>query len=39
MSETKHIQRMKAATKQMQMTYEDVEYYIKQKGVLPKRGD
>lgn len=33
-SETKHIQRMKAATKQMQMTYEDVEYYIKHKKVL-----
>ncbi len=28
-SPTKHIQRIKAATKQMQMTYEDVEYYIK----------
>jgi len=26
---TKHIKRIKAATKQMQMTYEDVEYYIK----------
>ncbi len=33
-SETKHIQRMKAATKQMQMTYEDVEYYIKHKKVF-----
>ena len=32
--ETKHIQRMKAATKQMQMTYEDVEYYIKHKKVF-----
>ncbi|WP_240332134.1 sensor histidine kinase [Sulfurospirillum tamanense] len=28
-SESKYIGRMKAATKQMQMTYEDVEYYIK----------
>ena len=27
--ESKYIGRMKAATKQMQMTYEDVEYYIK----------
>ena len=33
-SETKHIQRMKSATKQMQMTYEDVEYYIKHKKVF-----
>jgi len=30
---TKHLQRIKAATKQMQMTYEDVEYYIKHKKV------
>lgn len=30
---TKHIQRIKAATKQMQMTYEDVEYYIKHNKV------
>ncbi len=36
-SETKHIQRMKAATKQMQMTYEDVEYYIKNKKVLYRK--
>ena len=35
--ETKHIQRIKAATKQMQMTYEDVEYYIKHKKVLYKK--
>jgi signal transduction histidine kinase len=28
-TESKYIGRMKAATKQMQMTYEDVEYYIK----------
>lgn len=33
-TETKHIQRIKAATKQMQMTYEDVEYYIKHNKVL-----
>ncbi len=33
-NETKHIQRMKAAAKQMQMTYEDVEYYIKHKKVI-----
>lgn len=31
---TKHLQRIKAATKQMQMTYEDVEYYIKHKKVV-----
>ena len=30
---SKHLQRIKAATKQMQMTYEDVEYYIKHKKV------
>ncbi len=30
---SKHLQRIKAATKQMQMTYEDVEYYIKNKKV------
>lgn len=30
-TEPRHIQRIKAATKQMQMTYEDVEYYIKHK--------
>lgn len=30
---SKHLQRIKAATKQMQMTYEDVEYYIKNKRV------
>ena len=30
---TKHIKRIKAATKQMQMTYEDVEYYIKNQKV------
>ena len=36
-SETKHIQRIKAATKQMQMTYEDVEYYIKNKKVLYRK--
>lgn len=35
--ETKHIQRIKAATKQMQMTYEDVEYYIKNKKVLYRK--
>lgn len=29
--QTKHIKRIKAATKQMQMTYEDLEYYIKNK--------
>lgn len=29
--DTKHMKRIKAATKQMQMTYEDVEYYIKNK--------
>lgn len=28
-TQSKYIGRMKAATKQMQMTYEDVEYYIK----------
>ncbi len=31
---SKHLQRIKAATKQMQMTYEDVEYYIKHKKVV-----
>ena len=31
LKETKHMKRIKAATKQMQMTYEDVEYYIKNK--------
>lgn len=36
-NETKHIQRIKAATKQMQMTYEDVEYYIKNKKVLYRK--
>ena len=30
---TKHIKRIKAAAKQMQMTYEDIEYYIKNKKV------
>lgn len=34
---TKHMQRIKAATKQMQMTYEDVEYYIKHKKVLYRK--
>lgn len=33
-SSSKHLQRIKAATKQMQMTYEDVEYYIKHKKVI-----
>lgn len=33
-SSSKHLQRIKAATKQMQMTYEDVEYYIKHKKVV-----
>jgi len=31
---SKHLQRIKAATKQMQMTYEDVEYYIKHNKVM-----
>ncbi|WP_263832184.1 sensor histidine kinase [Sulfurospirillum oryzae] len=31
---SKHLQRIKAATKQMQMTYEDVEYYIKHKKLV-----
>lgn len=31
LKQTKHMKRIKAATKQMQMTYEDVEYYIKNK--------
>jgi signal transduction histidine kinase len=33
MQPTRHIKRIQAATKQMQMTYEDVEYYIKNKKV------
>jgi signal transduction histidine kinase len=33
-SSSKHLQRIKAATKQMQMTYEDVEYYIKHNRVV-----
>lgn len=31
--ESKHLKRMQAATKQMQMTYEDVEYYIKNNNI------
>lgn len=31
--DSKHIKRVQAATKQMQMTYEDIEYYIKNKNI------
>lgn len=31
--ESKHLKRIQAATKQMQMTYEDIEYYIKNKNI------
>lgn len=33
MQPSKHVKRIQAAAKQMQMTYEDVEYYIKNKRV------
>ena len=36
-SDSKHLQRIRSATKQMQMTYEDVEYYIKNKKLKYKK--